>query len=54
MEALFALIDYRHSRNLVTLWSCNSRPESLCATWPTEFAGPIAGRIVEASTIIEA
>jgi hypothetical protein len=54
MEALFALIDYRHSRNLVTLWSCNSRPESFCASWPTEFAGPIAGRIVEASTIIQA
>ena len=54
MEALFALIDYRYSRNLVTLWSCNSPPESFCASWPTEFAGPIAGRIIEASTIIQA
>ena len=52
IEELFGFIDHRHSRNLVTIWTCNSRPEKFCAGWPEEFAGPIAGRIVESSTII--
>jgi hypothetical protein len=53
IEELFALIDYRHSENMVTLWTCNSSPEDFCGGWPPEFAGPIAGRIVESSTIFK-
>jgi hypothetical protein len=53
IEELFALIDYRHSENKVTLWTCNSSPEEFCGGWPPEFAGPIAGRIVESSTIFK-
>ncbi len=54
IEELFGLIDYRHSENLVTIWTCNSSPEEFCGDWPPEFAGPIAGRVVESSTIFKA
>lgn len=54
IEELFALIDHRHAENLVTVWTCNSSPEEFCGGWPPEFAGPIAGRIVESSTIFKA
>jgi nucleoside-triphosphatase THEP1 len=53
IEELFGLIDYRHSENLVTIWTCNSSPEEFCGDWPPEFAGPIAGRVVETSTIFK-
>jgi len=53
IEELFALIDHRHAENLVTIWTCNSSPESFCGGWPPEFAGPIAGRILESSTIFK-
>lgn len=54
VSELFALIDHRHSHNLVTIWTSNSEPEAFCASWPDEFAGPAAGRILESSTIIRA
>jgi len=54
MEAMFELIDHRHARNLITIWTSNSTPEFFCASWPEEFAGPVAGRILESSTIITA
>jgi hypothetical protein len=54
VSELFALVDYRHSHNLVTIWTSNSEPEAFCASWPDEFAGPAAGRILESSTIIRA
>jgi DNA replication protein DnaC len=54
IDELFALIDCRHSRNDVTLWTSNTEPEVFCAGWPAEFAHPGAGRIIEASTIFKA
>lgn len=54
IDELFALIDYRHSRNLCTIWTSNTMPEVFCRTWPEEFAQPGGGRIVEASVIIKA
>ena len=54
IDELFALLDYRHSENLPTIWTSNRTPEEFCTAWPEEFAGPAAGRIIEASTIIRA
>jgi hypothetical protein len=51
--AAFALIDYRHRNNSVTLWTSNLPPEKFCALWPEEFAVPSAGRIVQTSTIFK-
>lgn len=50
----FALIDYRHARNLLTLWTANRMPQAFCATWGEEHGAPSAARIVEASTTFAA
>jgi hypothetical protein len=54
IDELFALIDYRHSWNLTTVWTANASPEVFCAKWPDEYREPGFGRILEASTIIKA
>lgn len=53
VEMLFAVLDYRHARNLVTLWTSNRAPDEFCQGWPEEYAGPLGGRIIECSTIIQ-
>jgi hypothetical protein len=53
IRELATIINYRHANNLITLWSANNKPEEFATSWPEEHAAPIAGRIVEASTIIE-
>lgn len=52
-EAIFSLLNHRHAENLCTIWTSNRPPEEFCRSWPEEFAGPTAGRIVECSTIVE-
>ena len=54
IDELFALIDHRTSRNLVTIWTSNTPPERFCTSWPEEYASPGCGRIIEASTVINA
>lgn len=48
---LFALIDFRHSHQLRTIWTSNSSPEAIAAGMPEDMAGPFAGRINESSKI---
>lgn len=50
----FALIDHRHARNKLTVWTSNRSPQEACATWGEEYAATTAGRILEASTIFKA
>jgi len=54
IDELFALIDYRHANNLVTIWTSNREPQVFCTGWPEEYADPAVGRILECSTIIYA
>lgn len=51
-SALFGIIDHRHAHNAVTIWTANSTPEQLVAGMGEDMAGPLAGRIIECSTII--
>lgn len=50
--ALFGIIDHRHAHNAVTIWTANSTPEQLVAGMGEDMAGPLAGRLIECSTII--
>lgn len=54
VNEFFDLIDHRSARNLLTIWTSNTRPEQFCAAWGEEYGAPGAGRIIEASTIFKA
>lgn len=51
---LFAIIDHRHAENLATIWTANSTPEQIVEGMSEDMAGPLAGRLIECSTIIRA
>ncbi|MEI6676865.1 MAG: hypothetical protein WCO57_16970 [Verrucomicrobiota bacterium] len=48
---LFEILDFRHANNLVTIWTSNTTAEGITAGMPEDFAGPLAGRIIECSKI---
>jgi len=48
---LFAIIDHRHAHNLTTLWTANSVPEAIVSGMSEDLAGPLAGRLIECSTV---
>lgn len=54
VESLFALLDHRHSYNLVTLWTANNPPEEFCEGMAEDVAGPLVRRLNETSTLIAA
>jgi len=49
---LFGIIDHRHANNLTTLWTANSEPEEIVNGMSEDMAGPLAGRLIECSSII--
>ncbi|MEI6177998.1 MAG: hypothetical protein WCS43_13990 [Verrucomicrobiota bacterium] len=49
---LFAIIDRRHAENLPMVWTANSPPEQIVSGMSPDMAGPLAGRLIECSTII--
>ena len=49
---LFTIIDMRHKENLATIWTANSPPEVIVQGMSEDLAGPLAGRLIECSTII--
>jgi DNA replication protein DnaC len=49
---LFSVIDQRHERNLVTLWTANSTPEAIVNGIDEDMAGPLAGRLNDCSVIV--
>jgi hypothetical protein len=51
---LFAIIDHRHAHNLATIWTANSTPEEIVNGMTEDMAGPLAGRLIECSTIVRA
>jgi hypothetical protein len=51
---LFAIIDHRHAHNLTTIWTANSTPEEIVIGMSEDMAGPLAGRLIECSTIVRA
>ena len=52
LAALFSVIDGRHSYNLPTIWTANQDPTLFLASAPADIGAPLAGRLVECSTII--
>lgn len=50
---LFAIIDHRHAHNLTTIWTANSTPEKIVTGMNEDMAGPLAGRLIECSTIVQ-
>jgi hypothetical protein len=51
IAALFGLIDHRHSYNKPTIWTSNLPPEEFLASAPADIGAPLAGRLIECSTI---
>jgi DNA replication protein DnaC len=49
---MFAILDSRHAENLCTIWTSNLSPQEIVAGMPEDMAAPLAGRIMECSTII--
>ncbi|MGC4017653.1 MAG: ATP-binding protein [Luteolibacter sp.] len=49
--ALFAILDDRHARNAVTLWTANSTPGEFTRDMSPDIAGPICGRLLECSEV---
>ncbi len=52
LAEFFGLIDHRHAHNRPMVWTSNTAPEVFAAGYGDEYAEPLAGRIVECSTII--
>ncbi len=52
VAALFALMDHRHTRDLTTLWTANSKPETFCRDMGPDIAAPLARRFNELSTLL--
>ena len=50
-EELFRLINHRYAHNLPTLWTANRPPEEIAAGMPDDIAGPLAGRLIECSSM---
>lgn len=50
---LFAIINHRYAHNLTTIWTANSTPEEIVQGMSEDMAGPLAGRLIECSTIIQ-
>jgi hypothetical protein len=51
VAALFGVIDHRHSYNLPTIWTSNLDPTEFLASAPADIGAPLAGRLIECSTI---
>ncbi len=49
---IFDLLDHRHAENLPTIWTANGAPERIVAGMPEDMAAPLAGRLIECSTIL--
>jgi DNA replication protein DnaC len=47
----FALIDYRHSEKLTTIWTANNEPDEFAKIMGPQFADPFAGRFNSSSKI---
>lgn len=48
----FAMVSERYDENRATIWTANSPPEDIAATFPEDMAAPLVGRIRECSKII--
>lgn len=51
--ALFSLLDDRHARNAVTLWTANSTPGEFTRDMAEDIASPICGRLLECSEVFK-
>lgn len=51
---LFAIIEHRLAHNLTTIWTANSSPEEIVNGMGEDMAGPLAGRLIDGSTIVRA
>lgn len=51
-SGFFGLLDERHNRNAVTIWTANSTPQEFLANIPRDIADPLRGRLLECSEII--
>lgn len=51
-SGFFGLLDERHNRNLVTIWTANSTPQEFLSNIPRDIADPLRGRLLECSEII--
>lgn len=51
---IFAILDHRHAENLPMIWTANSQPDALVGDMTPDMAGPLAGRLIECSTIVTA
>jgi hypothetical protein len=51
-SGFFGLLDERHNRNAVTIWTANSTPQEFLSNIPKDIADPLRGRLLECSEII--
>jgi len=52
LAALFSVIDHRHNFNRPMIWTANLDPTEFLASAPADIGAPLAGRLIECSTII--
>jgi len=53
VHALFDILEARSSQDRPLIWTANSHPGMFTRTYQLEYRDPIAGRLIEASSVLE-